>query len=114
MLFAIIEDGMIRVLENQSAARREFEGIDVENGVVTFYAQDGTQLVPRFNRPNKRKLFGLLVESGEYELSPSFEAKTSVKSFVNAIGEATGVEPNPHFKSIAEICRFVESQKSDR
>jgi len=114
MLFAIVEDGTVRVLEDQSAARREFEGIDVENGVVTFYAQDGSLLLPRFTRPNKRKLLGLLVESGEYDLSPSFEATTNVDSFEIAIGEATVVEPNPHFKSIAEIRAHVERQKNDR
>ena len=114
MLFAIVEDGMVRVIEDQSAARREFEGIDIESGVVAFYAQDGRPLLPRFTLPNKRKLFGLLVESGGYDLSPAFEATTNVDSFEIAIGEATGVEPNPHFKSIFEIRAHVESQKNDR
>jgi hypothetical protein len=112
MLFAFAEDGMVLVLEHEAAAKVEFEPIDVENGVFVFYAEDGTWLKPRFIRPNKRRLFGLVLEQGEYELVRSQEA--GADPFEVALAEARAVEPNLHFKSVEEIRRHVEGVKSGR
>jgi hypothetical protein len=110
MLFAFAEDGVVWVLEHESDAKVGFEPIDVENGVFIFYAEDGTWLEPRFIRPNKRKLFGLVLEQGEYELVRGQAAEAD--AFEVALSEARAIEPNLHFKTIEEIRRHVERIKS--
>lgn len=112
MIFAFSEDGMVSVLENEAAAKVEFEAIDVENGVVSFYAEDGAWLKPRFARPNKRKLFGFVIEQGEFELAPEPSEVANEDPFEVAIGEARGVKPNLHFKSLSEIRDHVERHKN--
>ena len=114
MLFAIVEDGMVRVLPDHSSAKRDFEAIDVENRVVAFYSEDGTLLVPQFLRANKRKWLCLVVENGEYELVAAPNGAPEYDTFEVAIGEAKGVEPNPHFKSAPEIRAYVQGQKNAR
>ncbi len=110
MLFAFAEDGVVWVFEHESAAKVEFGPIDVENEVFVFYAEDGTWLKPCFTRPNKRKLFGLVLEQGEYEFVRGQEAEAD--SFEVALSEARAVEPNLHFKTVEEIRRHVEKIKS--
>ena len=112
MLFAFAEDGMVWVLDHEAAAKVEFESIDVENGVYVFYSEDGTCLKPRFVRPNKRRLFGLVLEQGEYELVRAQPAEGD--PFEVALAEARAVEPNLHFKSVEEIRRHVERIKSGK
>jgi hypothetical protein len=114
MLFAMVEDGTVRVLPDHASAKRAFEGIDVENRVVVFYSEDGTLLVPQFLRANKRKWFGLVAENGEYELVAAPDGAPEYDTFEVAINEAEGVEPNPHFKSASEIRAYVEGQKNAR
>jgi hypothetical protein len=109
MIFAFAEDGMVWVLDNEAAAKVEFEPIDVENGVFIFYAEDGTWLKPRFVRPNRRKLFGFWLEQGEYELDPSPESEAD--PFEVAIAEARGIEPNRYFNSLEGIRSHVERVK---
>lgn len=111
MLFAIAEDGMIWVLEDEAAAKVEFEPIDVESQVFVFYAEDGTWLKPHFIKPNRRRLFGLLLDQGEYELVPAPEGSPEVDPFEVAIAEVQGVTPNRYFKSVEEIRNHVEAVK---
>ncbi len=111
MLFAIAEDGMVSVLDSEGEACAAFEGIDVENGVFAFYAEDGSSLVPQFNRPNKRILFGLILENGKYELVHAATGNSGDDAFEVAIAEARGVEPNAHFRTVSEIREYVEARR---
>ncbi|WP_226467342.1 hypothetical protein [Luteimonas panaciterrae] len=110
MLFAIAEDRMVWVLEKESDARVEFEVVDVESGVYAFYAEDGCWLRPRLVRSKKRTLFGM-VEQTEFELERMVKIDPGADSFQVAINEAHGVEPNPYFKTVAEIRAYVEKQQ---
>ena len=51
MIFVVVEDGTVEVLDGLEAAQ-EYEPFDVENEVFLFYDEDGTWLRPRFTRPN--------------------------------------------------------------
>lgn len=108
IIFVIAEDGMVTVLESKAAAKGRCEAIDVENGVFAFYGQDGSKLKPRFIRPNRRRLFGLVVVQGAYELEPVSDDDPDTDTFEIAIAEACGVEPNRYFNSVPEIHAHVK------
>jgi hypothetical protein len=59
VVFAFVEDGTLSVYETATDAIRQYEGIDVEDGVVHFYDEKGTYLEPRFSTPNKRGRFSV-------------------------------------------------------
>jgi hypothetical protein len=99
---------MVAVLESKAAAKLKCEAIDVENGVFSFYAEDGSRLKPRFVRPNRRRLFGFIVEQGEYQLEPASGEDFDTDTFEIAIAEASGVEPNRYFSSLSEIRAHVK------
>ena len=80
MIFAFPDDGTLWILEGEADAQRQFEGIDVESGVVHFYDESGTYLEPRFSVPNRTgKWLGILswVESGAFHLVPNPSAVLS-------------------------------------
>ena len=104
MVFAFLEDGTLVVHATPSEATREYEGIDVESGVVRFYDESGIYLEPRFTTPNRMgKMLGLIpwVESGSYELVPNPSADAD--SFALALHETGALEPNPWFASLDEL-----------
>lgn len=72
------------------------------------YAEDGSRLKPRCIRPNRRKLFGFVVEQDEYELELASDQDTDTGTFEIAIAEACGLEPNRYFSSVPEIRAHVK------
>jgi hypothetical protein len=104
MIFAFVEDGTLRIYGNSADAIRDFEGIDVESGVVHFYSESGVYLKPRFITPNRHgKILGLFgwVESGTYELVEDPLSKED--SFALALFETHLLDPNPWFSSIDQL-----------
>jgi hypothetical protein len=100
-VFAFLEDGTLRLFESTTAAAREYEGIDVESGVVKFYDRSGTCLQPVFSAPNRSgKIFEVFpwVQSGVYDLSPNPDAGED--PFAVALLEVSVLEPNPWFSSL--------------
>lgn len=94
----------MRVFETAAAAAREYEGVDVESGVVKFYDYEGTHLEPVFSSPNRYgKIFKTLswVQSGPYDLRPNPAAAKD--TFARALLEASVLEPNPWFSSLEEL-----------
>ena len=78
MVFAFLEDGTLVIHDSAADAIRQYEGIDVESGVVRFYDESGTCLEPRFTTPNRTgKTLGLFrwVVSGTYDLVPNSDAQ---------------------------------------
>ena len=104
MIFAFDEDGTVKVYGAAEDAIPDYEGIDVESGVVHFYDESGTYLEPRFRTPNRKgQVFGVFgwVVSGEYDLVPNPSAETH--SFALALYEARAVEPNPWFSTLEHL-----------
>ena len=114
MIFAFAEDGMVAVLDDLAAARRECEGIDVESGVYVFYAEDGTWLRPRFTRPNRQGGFAFFrwVESGEFVIEPDLARPPEVDAIETALDEAAGLQPNTHFASLDAVRDFVAARRT--
>jgi hypothetical protein len=104
MIFAFAEDGTLSVHETEADVQREYEGVDVENRVFSFYNEDGVFLEPVFVSPNRRgKTLGLLewVASGVYKLVPRPLAEED--SFALALFETSILNPNPWFQSLVEL-----------
>ena len=111
MVFAFVEDGTLEVYETATDAIRQYEGIDVEDGVVDFYDERGTHLEPRFSTPNKRgTILGLIgwVQSGTYELVPN--SASARDSFASALYETQELEPNKWFGSLEELKASLRAQ----
>lgn len=112
MIIAVIEGGTIEVVEDLAEARRSYEPIDVESDVIVFYDEDGTWLKPVFTKPNKKQLFGLVLEQGEYELVREAELGPGIDPFDAAIGETVAMEPNRFFATLDELGAHVERRRS--
>lgn len=104
MVFAFLEDGTLMIHESAADACRQYEGIDVESGVVHFYDESGTPLSPRFATPNRTgKWLGLIrwVVSGTYELVP--DPASGADPIALALYETSVLEPNRWFASLDEL-----------
>lgn len=113
MIFSVADDGIAHVFEDILHVRRECEPLDVESEVFVFYAEDGTWLRAQFVRPNRRRFFGFVLEQGWYELVLDANLERSVDPIEVALAECVGVEPNPHFASVAAILAHVAARRRD-
>ena len=114
MVFAFVEDGTLQIYANTTDASRDFEGIDVESGVVHFYDERGVYLEPKFVVPNRSgRWLGLFrwVVSGKYELVANPCAKED--PFALALFEAHTLEPNPWFATLDELKATLSARGVD-
>ena len=104
VIFAFVEDGTLEVYGTAADAIREYDGVDVESGVVRFYDENGIYLEPRFNTPSGRgRLLGLLgrVQFGTCELVPNPTANED--SFALALYETQALKPNQWFSGLEHL-----------
>ncbi|MCA1815793.1 MAG: hypothetical protein LC746_05185 [Acidobacteria bacterium] len=111
MIFVFAEDSSLEVVGSLEEAERNYEGVDVEGGVFTFFDESGAYLKPEFTTPNRsgRRLLGIfkLVESGKYRLRPSPESDKDISSYLSTTAL---LEPNPWFKNLEEVSRFLQAR----
>jgi hypothetical protein len=108
MIFVFAEDGTLEVIAGADEARRNYEGVDVESGVFRFFDESGTNLEPRFTKPNKAgRLLGIFgwVESGEFTLVPAPDAEGD--DIFTCLRETSVLMPNPWFNDLGEVRRFL-------
>ena len=110
MILVFSNDGSLEVRNDTSNFNAEFEGIDVENGVYSFFDDNGRQLLPRFITPNRRgKTFGLFLWgcSGKYELVPG-----DVKSeeLFARLTEVSGIGANEQFRTCEDVIKHLETR----
>ena len=104
MILAFLEDGTLAIHSTIEEVQREYEGLDVESGVVRFYDASGTYLAPIFRTPNRLERHFLLFEtviSGEYDLQPAPDANED--PLWVCLVETSHLEPNPYFASLTEV-----------
>jgi hypothetical protein len=66
------DDGWLMVFQSAREAEAHCEGIDVEDGIWLFFADDGSPLEARFERPNRR---GAFTVSGTYKLQRALSGR---------------------------------------
>jgi hypothetical protein len=111
MIFAVVEDGTVKVLENEAVAQT-WEPIDVESRAAVFHAEDGTWLEPRFTRANRYRFFGLVLEQGAFELVRNAAGDPTIDPIAVALDDAVALEPNPYFRTIDEIRQHVAVRRA--
>jgi hypothetical protein len=84
-----IDDGSLESFRTQAEAIVSAEGVDVEDGVYRFFAENGTELLPVFTMPNKRG--SLTVLSGSYVLVPSSDTSPVLPGLVSQIRSYEGI-----------------------
>jgi hypothetical protein len=107
-ILAFADDGTLHIYDSEVKAIQEWEGVDVENKVVTFYNSEGIYLKPTFTKENRYgKTLGFLPwsESGAYTLTPNPTIKDTPISV--ALEGVTQLEPNPWFKNIEEVKSLI-------
>lgn len=73
MVFALaMGDGELVAFPNAAQAQACCKGIDVEDGAWLFFAEDGSPLEARFERPNRR---GPFTVSGLYRLQRALSGR---------------------------------------
>ena len=73
MVFALAtDDGALMAFPSAREAEAYCEGIDVEDGVWLLFAEDGSPLEARFERPNRR---GPFTVSGTYLLQRALSGR---------------------------------------
>ncbi len=105
MIFVFIEDGTLDVIDELSDDLLAYEGIDVENGIYTFFDEHGKFLKPIFHTPNEKgkELLGLfsVVKSGQYNLvSTPEECDTNFHIMLERV---VSLNENKWFSSLNEI-----------
>ncbi len=83
------DDGSLDSFQTQAEAIASAEGVDVEDGVYRFFAENGAELLPVFTTPNKRGSF--TVPSGTYVLVPSSDTSTVLPGLVSQIRSYEGL-----------------------
>jgi hypothetical protein len=102
MVYALAnDDGSLFGFPNADAAVAHCEGIDVADGVWSFFAEDGSPIAPNFVRPAIRYRFS--VDSGSYVLGaaapgPWLHERLADITSIQGAGVANVVELEEHLK----------------
>ena len=113
MIFAVVEDGTVKVLENEAVAQT-WEPIDVESRAAVFYAEDGTWLEPRFTRPNRYRFFGLALEQGAFELG-ACATQQAIPESIQSLSPwmmPLNASRYPYSRTIDEIRQHVAARRA--
>jgi hypothetical protein len=108
-LFVFPNDTTLEICESLEVARREYEGIDVEAGVYSFFDFTGVPVKPVFTVPNDHsKFLGLIpsCSSGVFE----FERDSASEShgIASALGNAEHLKKNQIFETLDDVSRHLE------
>lgn len=102
MIFAAATDERsLMVFATVAETISHCEGIDVEDGGWLFWDERGDALKPEFLSENLRGRF--TVGSGAYRLVEAPDRPT----LTEALAGILGMEPNPHFASMAALREFL-------
>jgi hypothetical protein len=111
MIFVFLDDSTLDVIANLEEAQRNYEGIDVEEGVYQFFDETGCYLEPQFTEPNKTGRFlGIIswVESGQFVLVSNTETDEDINLY---LAETSEINPNPYFSSLEEVYQFLQRNR---
>jgi hypothetical protein len=111
MIFVFADDQTLNILDSIDEVRRDCEGVDVEEGIFSFFDESGSLLLPYFIESNKKgKLFGLFgwVSSGVFDLKKSEE--DIPYTIEEALDNTVSIDSNKYFDSLAAVRGFLTNK----
>lgn len=111
MIFVFCEDSGLEIAEDEDEVTRNYEGVDVESGVYSFFADNGLRLLPVFDRPVQERRFLWLfrtIDSGQYHLEKAIGSDHD--PLWMEFNEVSYIAPNRHFDSIVEARDFLRKR----
>jgi hypothetical protein len=106
MIFALDETNTLFVFSSEAEIQREFEGVDIGEGVYRFFDDSGKPLITEFTVPNRKgKILGLVgwVQSGTYRLLPTSDISIPrLPQLLSTVSEI-GMKPNRHFPDLQTV-----------
>ena len=112
MIFVFLDDQTLDIIEDFAEERGAYEGVDVEEGIYSFFDSEGNPLVPHFTVPNKKgKLLGFIpwVKSGRYELVRALPS-AQLRSLQESWKGCTSLNPNPHFATLDDVHEYLRGK----
>jgi hypothetical protein len=107
MVFALsTDDGSLTAFPSASEVEAHCEGLDVEDGAWRFFADDGSPLEARFERPNRR---GVFTVSGIYKLQRALSGRW-LQERLGEVKSVDGCGPT----SIAELVETLKINRGKR
>lgn len=107
MVFALAtDDGGLTAFPSAREAEAHCKGLDVEDGVWRFFAEDGSPLEARFERPNRR---GLFTVSGTYTLQRALSGRW----LQERLAQVKSVE-GCGFTTVAELVEILKVNRGNR
>jgi hypothetical protein len=108
-LFVFLNDTTLQICESLESARRDYEGLDVEAGVYSFFDFAGVLVKPVFIVPNDySKFLGLIpyCTSGVFV----FERDSSSEDHIiaSALSNAEHLTQNQIFETLDDVCHHLE------
>jgi len=109
-LFVFLDDTSIEICESLEDARRDYEGIDVESGVFSFFDFSGYPLKPVFTIPNRHsKFLGLIrsCSSGVFE----FERESSLLHDIDlSLSKSEHLAKTERFGTLDDVCDHLANR----
>lgn len=99
MIFALDETNTLWVFSSEAEIQREFEGVDVEEGIYRFFDDSGKPLIAEFIVPNRRGKGW--VQSGTYRLLPTSDI--SMPHLSHLLSTVSGIYPNRYFPDLQAV-----------
>ena len=107
-LFVFLDDTSLEICESLGDARRDYEGIDVESGVFSFFDFSGCPLKPVFAVPNRHsKFLGLIRSSSSGVFEFERESPSRPDDIDNALSNSEHLAKNERFGTLDEVCHHL-------
>lgn len=104
MIFAFLEDGGVYTFDGADQAFGEFEGIDVESGIVCFFNEFGCPRRPVFDMSNeygKRFWIFSWSKSGIYHLEA--DGNFEIEPLEMLLAEAQYLDESSEYNSLEDV-----------
>ena len=113
MIFVLLDEPTLLVLDGVAEANREIEPDIAAEGDFTFFDAQGRPLAPVFPAPPDRRFLGMRIDDdpGPYDLRPAPPGAANLLAATAARPDLR-LEPNGWFSSLDEVRHHVATAES--
>ncbi len=109
-LFVFLDDTTLEICESLDDARRNYEGIDVESGVFSFYDFSGCPVKPVFAKPNRHSSFlGILQSSTSGAFDFRRDSVVNRPPMDRLLQNTTSLSTNDRFSTLDDIKNHLKN-----